>query len=159
MLVLLPYFEAQLNMTLQVVSVRDQMEPFCQQHIRPVQGRFWDAISQYPNGITDHIIFTDAPQQYNTVLMREKLAAAALLGSDTKHALVHAVLEKHCYILTLDYLMKMLHLEVRVHKMSCICKAHTCHCAHAYGHNHVVLISCSCNACGPAGLLVAFHQE
>ena len=97
---------------MQVVSVRDQMEPFCQQHIRPVQGTIWNAISQYPDGITDRLIFTDAPQQYNTVLLREQLAAAALLGSDTKHAVVHAVLEKHRYILTLDYLMKMLHLEV-----------------------------------------------
>ena len=97
---------------MQVVSLHDQMEPFCQRHIKPVQGTYGGMLRRYPNGITDRTIFTDAPRKYNTVLLREKLAAAALLGSDTNHALVHAVLEHHHYILTQDYLMKMLHLEV-----------------------------------------------
>ena len=107
---------------MQVVSLHDQMEPFCQRHIKTVQGTYGDILRQCPNGITDRTIFTDAPQKYNTVLLREKLAAAALLGSDTKHALVHAVLECHRYILTLDYLMKMLHLEVCLH---CLALNHT----------------------------------
>ena len=58
------------------------------------------------------LIFTDAPHQYNTVALREELLAAAIMGSSTKWAQVHAVLEAHGYILTLDYTMKMLHLEV-----------------------------------------------
>ncbi len=62
--------------------------------------------------VTDRLIFTDAPQQYNTVAVREELLAAALLGSASKKLLVHEVLKKHQYILTLDYTMEMLHLEV-----------------------------------------------
>ena len=59
------------------------------------------------------VIFTDAPHQYNTVALREELLAAALMGSSSKRAEVHAVLTAHEYILTLDYMMKMVHLEVR----------------------------------------------
>lgn len=103
---------------LQVVSLKDQMEPFCQEHVKSCAGSLQDELKPYVHGgqqqaVHDRVIFTDAPHQYNSVVLREELLAAALMGSSTKKAEVHAVLEAHQYILTLDYTMKMLHLEVR----------------------------------------------
>ncbi|KAL0055748.1 hypothetical protein WJX82_004037 [Trebouxia sp. C0006] len=103
---------------IQVVSLQDQMDPFCQQHIIPCGGKLQDALRPYMieghvQPVTARLIFTDAPQQYNTVALREELLASALLGSGSKQALVHEVLHRHRYILTLDYTMKMLHLEER----------------------------------------------
>ena len=93
------------------------MEPFCQEHVKSCDGKLQDALRPYMQGnqqqaVHHRLIFTDAPHQYNTVALREELLAAALMGSSTKWAQVHAVLETHGYILTLDYTMKMLHLEV-----------------------------------------------
>lgn len=113
---------------LQVVSLQDQMDPFCQQHIIPCGGRLQDALRPYQVGgqqqsVTDRLIFTDAPQQYNTVALREELLAAALLGSSSKQGLVHGVLEANGYILTLDYAIKMCHLEVQYPLTICsICR-------------------------------------
>ncbi len=108
----------------QVVSLQDQMDPFCQQHIIPCGGKLQDALRPYMVGghlqsVPARLIFTDAPQQYNTVALREELLASALLGSGCKQALVHEVLQKHRYILTLDYTMKMLHLEVKYALFPC----------------------------------------
>lgn len=102
---------------LQVISLKDQMEPFCQEHVKSCNGRLQDELRPYTQGsqqqaVHRRVIFTDAPHQYNTVALREELLAAALMGSSTKWAEVHAVLEAHGYILTLDYAMKMVHLEV-----------------------------------------------
>ena len=94
------------------------MDPFCQQHIIPCGGKLQDALRPYTVGgqqqsVTDRLIFTDAPQHFNTVPLREELLASALLGSSSRKALVHEVLQANNYILTLDYTMKMLHLEVQ----------------------------------------------
>lgn len=94
------------------------MEPFCQEHVKLCAGSLQDSLRPYVHGgqqqpVHDRVIFTDAPHQYNSVALREELLAAALMGSNSKKAEVHAVLEAHQYILTLDYTMKMLHLEVR----------------------------------------------
>ncbi len=107
------------------------MDPFCQQHIIPCGGKLEDALRPYMleghlQPVTARLIFTDAPQQYNTVALREELLASALLGSGSKQALVHEVLHRHRYILTLDYTMKMLHLEVKYALCPCIqtCQGH-----------------------------------
>ena len=94
------------------------MEPFCQKHVKSCDGKLQDVLRPYTQGsqqqaVHHRVIFTDAPHQYNTVALREELLAAALMGSSSKWAEVHAVLEAHEYILTLDYMMKMVHLEVR----------------------------------------------
>ena len=103
---------------LQVISLQDQMEPFCQKHVKSCDGKLQDALRPYMQGsqqqaVHHRVIFTDAPHQYNTVALREELLAAALMGSSSKRDEVHAVLAAHEYILTLDYMMKMVHLEVR----------------------------------------------
>ena len=103
---------------LQVVSLQDQMDPFCEEHVKSCDGKLQDVLRPYMQGnhqqaVHRRLIFTDAPHQYNTVALRKELLAAALMGCSTKWAQVHAVLEAHGYILTLDYTMKMLHLEVR----------------------------------------------
>ena len=101
----------------QVVSLQDQMEPFCQEHVKSCDGKLQDALRPYMQGnqqqaVHRRVIFTDAPHQYNTVALHEELLAAALMGSATKWAQVHAVLVAHGYSLTLNYTIKMLHLEV-----------------------------------------------
>lgn len=107
------------------------MEPFCQEHVKSCHGRLQDELRPYvtqgghQQSVTRRLIFTDAPQQYNTVALREELLAAALLGSSTRKEEVHAVLEAHGYILTLDYTMKMLHLEVCL-KTCSLCDAACC---------------------------------
>lgn len=102
---------------LQVISLQDQMEPFCQEHVKSCDGKLQDALRPYMQGnqqqaVDRRVIFTDAPHQYNNMALREELLAAALMGSGSKWAEVHAVLAAHGYILTLDYMMKMVHLEV-----------------------------------------------
>lgn len=102
---------------LQIISLQDQMEPFCQKHVKSCDGKLQDALRPYTQGsqqqaVHHRVIFTDAPHQYNTVALREELLAAALMGSSSNWAEVHAVLAANEYILTLDYMMKMVHLEV-----------------------------------------------
>ena len=102
----------------QVVTLdMDRQDPFVQRHIRPCD-KLWEALAPWridgqPRPVTERVIFTEAPEKYNTVARREALLAAALLGSSSKSNQVHDVMQRHKYILTLDYTMKMLHLEVR----------------------------------------------
>ena len=108
------------HVAVQVITLdTDQQDPFVEQHIKPC-ARLWDALKPYrgppdhsvPRPVTDRLIFTEAPVQYNTIAAREGLLADALFKNSSKRDHVHAVMEKHRYILTLDYTMKMLHLEV-----------------------------------------------
>ena len=106
---------------MQVVTVDDnRQDPFVREHIRPCT-RLWDALEPYrskvgnveiPHPVKDRLIFTEAATALNTVASREALLAAALFGSASRQQQVHDVMLAHKYILTLDYTMKMLHLEV-----------------------------------------------
>ena len=121
----MPQAESYHHLTLQVITLdADRQDPFVEQHIRPC-AKLWDALQPYrvkevregkehevPRPVTERLIFTEAPTQFNTVAAREGLLADALFKNPSKRGYVHAVMEKHKYILTLDYTMKMLHLEV-----------------------------------------------
>ena len=120
-------------MHMQVVTLDiDRQDPFVEEHIKPC-ARLWDALAPYrtgpdskgeytPRPVTDRVIFTDTPAEYKSVAAREALLAAALYGTFAKQREVHDVMQRHKYILTLDYTMKMLHLEVSVEGLT------TCHC-------------------------------
>jgi len=118
---------------MQVVTLDiGRQDPFVEEHIKPC-ARLWDALAPYRTGpdstgeytahpVTDRVIFTDTPAEYKSVAAREALLAAALYGTAAKQREVHDVMQRHKYILTLDYTMKMLHLEVSVEGLT------MCHC-------------------------------
>lgn len=58
-----------------------------------------------------HVDIHTDPRQMGDPAFVEGLLAGELLHSDST-SVVHAVLEEHGYVLTLDYAMKMLYLQV-----------------------------------------------
>lgn len=119
------YVENIFHLAVQVITLdAEHQDPFVEQHIKPCV-RLGDALEPYKvtevidgtpqqvqRPVTDRLIFTEAPARFNTVAAREGLLADALFKNSSKRDHVHAIMEKHKYILTLDYTMKMLHLEV-----------------------------------------------